>query len=228
MLPEASFSSIHTGIVIPVYNRIEFVKQCFESLSKADLRGVIIVIVDDNSNEETKRLIREFDCPNVIHKIFKTANRNMHDSFVQGFDHICDICKDVRFLVTLDSDTVHKQNWIQEMVRIFDLYKMQNIDKQDPIVTGFNCVKSHPILESFKEYHIKESCGGVNMLITREYYQKEARNILATKGNMWDWEIIYSLRRNNMKILCTNPSVVQHIGSYGLHSGKEFDQAEDF
>ena len=45
-----------------------------------------------------------------------------------------------------------------------------------------------------------------------------------------DWEICYGLKRNNGRIFCTKPSIVDHIGEIGDNSGgkDKYDKAIDY
>ena len=64
---------------------------------------------------------------------------------------------------------------------------------------------------------------------------KNIINPIISHGNPnhgWDWEICYESDKKHCPIVVSKPSVIQHIGIYGLNSSKNkkirYDIAEDF
>lgn len=214
------------GVVIPIFNRPEYVNKCFSTLKKSNLNGLAIILVDDNSNNITKDIIKNFSHPNIVHKIFKPSNKGMHDSFIKGFDYLLNNHNTIEYLITLDSDTIHKPNWFQEMLHIYKKYSINN----NIIVTGFNTVPSHKILETNEDHHIKKSCGGVSMMFNKGMYNEFIKNSFLRTKNGWDWDVMKHCETKNIPIICTKPSVIQHIGVRGIHSSYDgkYDIAIDF
>lgn len=213
--------SPNTGIVMPVFNRPDYVKRCFESLKNSTIQNSIIVIVDDNSDKETRDLIEGFNMKDIkIHKIYKTNNRGMYISFVMGFDYICEEYPTVKNMMTLDSDTIHKHDWYE---KVMDIYLPH---KGNIMVTGYNS-KLHKIKSTLNDHHIKESCGGIHMLFNKNMYHDFIRKAFNVKKNGWDWEVVNNCKTKRIPILCTRPSVIQHIGMKGLHAGSN-DVALDY
>lgn len=214
------------GVVIPVFNRPDYVKRCLNTLENSNLNNLAIVLVDDNSLNETKDLVQSFSHPNVVYKIFKPANKGMHDSFVKGFDYLINNYDTIKYLITLDSDTIHKPNWFQEMLHIYNKYSKEH----DIIVTGFNTVPSHKILKTNDDHYIKQSCGGVSMMFNKKMYNEFIKNSFLRTRNGWDWDVMKHCETKNIPIICTKPSVIQHIGARGIHSSSDgkYDIALDF
>lgn len=214
-------NNIEIGIVIPVFNRPDYIIRCFESLRDSNIHNAVLVIVDDNSTIETKKIIEEFELRNiVIHKIYKTDDRGMFVSFVMGFDYICNRFPDIKHLITLDSDTIHKRDWLD---RIIDLRKSYS---KETLVTGYNSTL-HDTISTHDNYVIKKSCGGINMLFSKSMYKGFIRDAFVRTKNLWDWEVVKNCSSRKIPILCTRPSYIQHIGVEGLHS-KSNDFARDY
>jgi glycosyltransferase involved in cell wall biosynthesis len=211
------------AIVIPTYNRLDMIKKTFDSLIKTNLKNTLLFIIDDNSNKETQDFIKkyEFFSINTI-KIFKKENKKMYDSFVMGFDNAIKNYPSIEYLITLDSDTIHKTHWLDELYKI---YKQVN---EDCIITGFN-TSNHKIQKTFKDYYLKESMGGVNMFFHKDLYIKYFRDILIRFKLEWDIYMSAFKKKYNYKLYCTKPSVIQHIGDIGLNSKKsKYDKAMDY
>ena len=66
---------------------------------------------------EIEQLITDFKLSVPIIKIFKKTHANMFDSFKVGFDLLSSFF-DCKYLVTLDSDTIHSKYWIKSLYRL--------------------------------------------------------------------------------------------------------------
>jgi glycosyltransferase involved in cell wall biosynthesis len=204
---------IDTAIVVPTYNRLSYIKQMVESLRMCDLTGAHIVFVDDKSDEDTIEYLKtlEWDV------LFKPKNTLMLSSYIMGFEYSKSKYPTITRFVTLDSDTIHKPNWL---FKLRELYDSQRPCVQC-IATCFN-TKNHKTKECHETYRVKESIGGVNMMFDEEMYTK-MKNLPLGESRLWDYKLIEGVR-----LLCTNPSYIQHIGSEGLNSHGNHDKAEDY
>src|SRR5436190_13551853 len=102
------------GIVITTFERPQYLKECLDSLKRADIPdGTEIIIVDDCSkNQETKSLIFNSGY-NVIQK---NANRGICDSLVVGFDYLLN--KECTELMNLDADAICRNDFIQRTMEL--------------------------------------------------------------------------------------------------------------
>jgi glycosyltransferase involved in cell wall biosynthesis len=202
------------GLVIPIFNRPQYVAKCFASLEKLTVRPYMIVIVDDASTEQLPLL-------NLSHKLIKhEKNTGIRGSITTGIEYLfkqkCDI------VINLDSDAIVKPDFIE---RLTELYL--NYDKKY-IASGFNCItKTNPNIS--KGYYCvqKAFANGINMCFNRQQYEKYIKPSLAKVGN-WDYNTSLACQADNLPFIVTTPSVVQHIGiesSMG-HVGGDF--AQDF
>ena len=137
-----NITSCKCGIVIPIYNRNNYVNDFLESIKKSDLSNTIIILMDEsitNSNEDdnikTHNLVKNFqllqkNC--ILIKIYKNKHGNMFDSILHGMDFLYTFCP---FLITLDSDTIHKPYWIS---KLFDTYNPLHISSHVlPLINNF-------------------------------------------------------------------------------------------
>jgi len=212
------------AIVIPTYNRLDMIKKTLDSLFKTKLQNTLLIIIDDASNKETQDLIKNYNCLIPTIKFFKKENKCMYDSFVMGFDHVIEYYPSIEYLITLDSDTIHKENWL---IKLYELYNIVN--NKNCIVTGFNTTSHHKIQKSFPNYHIKKSIGGINMFMNKNLYINHIKQILISGKKDWDWAVVRYFEKKKFTFYCTKPSVIQHIGDIGMHSNpKKYDRALDF
>lgn len=99
-------------IVIPVYNRSDFTRNCLNSLLHQTITGHRVIVVDDGSTDGTSEMLaKEF--PDVIvlmgsGSLFWTAAINM------GIRHALRLGADC--ILTLNNDTVASENFLEQMI----------------------------------------------------------------------------------------------------------------
>lgn len=99
-------------IVIPVFNRKAFTRECLMSLYRQTMRDFKIVIVDDGSTDGTKDMLnREFPEVTVLSgdgNLFWTAAINMGIRY--ALDH------GAEYVLTLNNDTLASPGFMEKMI----------------------------------------------------------------------------------------------------------------
>jgi len=100
-------------IVIPVFNRKEFTRECLLSLRKQTLQDFKTIIVDDGSTDGTPDMIKT-EFPEVVlidggGELFWTAAVNM------GIQYALD--KGAEYVMTLNNDTIPTVNFLEKTVQ---------------------------------------------------------------------------------------------------------------
>ena len=204
------------GIVVPLFGRYEYTKKFLDSLNKTELKNCILVLIDEsltkNLNEDkikTNELIKNYNlkCPSI--KIFKNKHGNMFDSFLTGCDLLEPYCD---FLMNLDSDTIHKKEWVNNLINIHTELEKKYSSK--PILlSGFNTINTnlHKILEEKDNYYLKGSVGGCHLFFRKEVYNMLLRFTIIS--HKWDTNIFNIINKNKGIIAVSKPSVIEHIGA---------------
>lgn len=224
------------GLIVTAFNRPEYLRQCLDSISCADLSQVnTVLIIDDCSTDpETRRLIDNFDLPNMeLIKCYSKENRSIKGSLLFGFDLLF-TSNDV--VINLDGDAIVTKDAFSRMAKMYERFPTR-------IITGFNCStknkdgsERHIVINSGEDYNEKKSVGGINMVFGITTYQQIVKPALlkSKKENLnWDHQAcIISYSGYGKPIICMQPSCVQHIGidsSMGHSAGGEPpDVADDF
>lgn len=198
---------MNVGIIIPCYNRPEYLKRCLESVAASELPFVkkIVAVNDASTDPEvhytllpyTKIVLHFIVRGHYINKgIKQVLLENIDSLFNEGFD----------IIVTLDSDAIVKPHWLQTLLWL----KQQHPER---IVSGFNSMNTNkdgslrnPIIREGRDYLLKKHCNGINMCMNKYDYETHIRPALQKPGN-WDFN---STNKNGFII--SKPSVVQHIG----------------
>lgn len=211
------------GLVIPIYNRQEYVKQCFESLSKLTVKPDLLVVVDDASTaimeipylQSIPKLLT-----GIVQIIQHAHNTGVRQSLKDGIEYCfsekCDI------VINLDSDAIVKPDFIEKLLRQYH--------PNGGIVSGFNCDANGNIAilgASGKGYVSKHFANGINMCFNHAQYEKYIKPSLAKVGN-WDYNTSLACQADNLPFIITVPSVVQHIGIESSMGHKGGDFAVDF
>tara|TARA_B100000674_G_scaffold461453_1_gene440431 strand:- start:24 stop:833 length:810 start_codon:yes stop_codon:yes gene_type:complete len=224
------------GIVISCFNRPDYLSKTLKSIRKSNMNNTILCLIDDHSADSNIwKIIQNFNIENSkceIIKIRNNKNLGIRYSLKKGWDLLYPMCT---YLCNVDSDVIVKKDW---------LFRLRNIENKSKkifnthhvIVSGFNCTKSckHHIKEVYPLFYKKNTIGGINMFFNNYTYKNIIFPILS-KGRInmgWDWEVCHKASDKKCPIIVTRPSVIQHIGIYGLNSSKKgkirYDIAEDF
>lgn len=208
-----------TALIIPVYNRPQYVKRCFESLEKLTVKPDYVVIVDDASTEPLPKL-------SIPHEIIRhEKNTGVKGALLTGIEHACKI-NDVYYIINLDSDAIVKPDFI---TRLRNLHF--EIGAHERIISGFNCEsKGNPIIhesERGNAWHSKRFCNGINMCFNKRQYETYIRPALNKHGN-WDYNVSLAVQHDKQYFLITIPSCVQHIGMISSMGHTGADRAHDF
>ena len=115
------------------------------------------------------------------------------------------------------------------------MYVHSNREKNDGngvLVSGFNCTPpncDHKIVSTNDLYHVKKSIGGINTFFHRDMFN-DYINVIGNNNKLGDWRLCEHCEHNNIPIIVSNPSVIQHIGFTGLnsHGKNRYDYADDF
>jgi GT2 family glycosyltransferase len=100
------------AVVIPVFNRKQFTRDCLVSLAGQTRKADMIVVVDDGSTDGTgEMLAKEFPHAVVLHgngNLFWTASINMGIRYA--------LSRGIDFILTLNNDTVASPGFIEKML----------------------------------------------------------------------------------------------------------------
>ncbi|OPZ16144.1 MAG: N-glycosyltransferase [Bacteroidetes bacterium ADurb.BinA245] len=213
------------GLLIPTFNRPEYLVQCLEFVLKSNCsHELVILIIDDKSTDKlTINLIQKFEHPSFeVNKMFLLKNRGIAGVLRIGFNFLFGL--GCQYVVNLDSDAIVKPNFIDVLVGL-------KTEFPDKIISGFNTQSvdpktmkpRHQTIEQHADYCIKKTIGGINMLISETDYTQTVLPAL-TKPGHWDWNVCVRV----FNFIVSTPSVVQHIGIRSGMNMNNPDIALDF
>ena len=225
--PSARTHKYKCVIIMPVYNRYLYARIALFCLRRSLLENSLIVFLDDASDDprvldlldkfrhkeaDTMLISRQKDKdPDPKHKGSFSLSQNlaycMHRLFSNKFSP---------YIAVLDSDTLCKRLWLPKLMSIYTKAKEDSHRNKPLIVSGFNTNTYQTLGEGDdKSFYFKELLGGISMLFDELTYHK----VFIPMDCYWD--NVVSCRMNEaspMSLLCSKPSVVQHIGLKGINS----------
>lgn len=104
------------GIHITTYNRLEFTKQCLKSLFLSEPKDCELIIVDNNSTDETKEYLQNLNHPMLKKIIFNDVNKHLGYAVVQGWNELKDSCD---ILSWINNDFLFEPGWDENVRSCF-------------------------------------------------------------------------------------------------------------
>lgn len=111
-------------IVIPAHNEALFLKDTLASVAYQTLAPKRVIIVNDNSTDDTEKIIDSYTSKHSFFEKLNTSSSNEHmpgskviNAFTKGFALLDD---KYDFIVKLDADVILPENYFEEIAGIFE------------------------------------------------------------------------------------------------------------
>lgn len=136
---------VKISVIVPVYNTSKYLKKCLDSLVNQTLQDIEIIVINDCSTDNSKKIIEEYK----KYKNIKIINNNINKGIGYTRNKGLEIATG-KYISFIDSDDFVALNMFEKM------YKKAEDDKLDIVVCRF-----HKLLEkengSFEEKNPKYS-----------------------------------------------------------------------
>ena len=103
---------IKVSVIIPVYNVEKYLRQCLESVAAQTYKNLEVIIIDNNSPDNSAQIIKEFVEKYPSFSTYKLIGGGLGGARNEGIKHAAG-----QYLVFLDSDDYIKPNTIEELAR---------------------------------------------------------------------------------------------------------------
>ncbi len=162
------------SVVIPAYNEEKLIVRCLNALKKQTLKPFEIIVVDNNSSDNTAKFAREMGVKVITQKKQGTIfARDLGFNTAKG-----DI------IARIDADTTVPKNWIEDLTKHF----VQNpnlIALSGPTVfedNKFNnlLIAEKPFLVTWRLLFGHDVLYGPNMALTKKAWDKIKNNVCLT------------------------------------------------
>lgn len=205
------------AILIPTYNRPEYLKKCFNSLKKTFLKkDTLIYIIDDGSTDnKTIELIKKFNKKNCkIKRVLKEENTGIQDSLLNSLEYCFD--NEYDYVIILNSDIIVNNYFYDMMVYYKELFPNNIISGFNTLTLGESGNERHPIVYDGKFYVKKKTCGAPCLGLDKKLYENYFKGTLIEykkkRRSAYDTAVTRKASNDGCEIICVVPSVVEHIG----------------
>ncbi|HMG83781.1 MAG TPA: glycosyltransferase [Ferruginibacter sp.] len=108
------------SIIIPTYNRAEFIGKTIESIRSQQYAGYEIIVIDDGSTDNTEEIIKKYAAPNFTYvkrqNEERSAARNFGTTLAKG-----------QYINWFDSDDIMFSNHLAEANKMIEKYNAPEI-----------------------------------------------------------------------------------------------------
>lgn len=101
--------ALKISVVIPVYNEEKYIGACLESLMKQTEQADEIIVVNNNSTDNSVKIIKQFPV-----RILKEKKQGMTHARNKGFNEA-----QYEIIARTDADTILPSNWIKQVKKRF-------------------------------------------------------------------------------------------------------------
>ena len=161
------------SVVIPVYNEESRIKNCLNSLMKQDDKPDEIIVVDNNSTDNTVSIVKKYK--NI--KIINEKNQGITPARNKGFN-----TAKYEIIARCDADSVLPDNWVKQIREVFSKNK-KVVGFTNPIVFYDLPVIVKSSLPSDIFYYLSKAIIGIPTLlgpslgITKKAWMKVKKEI---------------------------------------------------
>ena len=217
--------NVKTSIIILTHNQLEITKQCLESIYKHTSEPFELIIVDNNSTDETVTYLKSQ--PDI-----KTIFNEKNQGFARGCNQGYEISTGDTILF-LNNDTVVTENWLANMLRL--LYSNEKIGLVGPVTNNISgnqqiaaSYQDLSGLDDFARGHYKWNAHchrrvlrlvGFCLLVKRKVLDEIG--VFDERfgfGNYEDDDLCLRAVNNGWHLMIALDSYIHHIGSVTFHN----------
>lgn len=226
------------SILIINFNNAKFIKECINSILKQKYKNYEIIFFDDNSNDNSVKVVKEFVKKNFF--LIQNKEQSIHGSYNQMNGYAKSLQKSTgEIIFFLDSDDFFQQNKIQKIVNEYNCNFKKKIIVDMPIYKWKNRTikKNFPriFIKNYWSFFPPQSC----ISMKREYAKKILKNVNFQKfPNIWlDFRIsvyskyfekIFFLNENLTYYRQSSSQETSNFKSYGLNWWRRRNEAHDY
>ena len=205
---------MNISIVIPAHNEEKYIAQTLHSLAKQTLQPKEIVVVNDNSSDNTKSIVEDFQKKYHFIKLINTTSSNKHlpgtkiiNAFYKGYT-ILDTNYDV--ICKFDADLIFPKNYLEQLAKHFQA------DPKLGMAAGFCYIEKNNqwVLENLtRKDHIRGAL---------KAYKKECFEQIGKLKSSMGWDTVDELlsKYYDWKLLTDETLHVKHLKPTGISYNK--------
>jgi GT2 family glycosyltransferase/glycosyltransferase involved in cell wall biosynthesis len=214
-------------IVIPVFNKIAFTRQCLDRIWRHTPEGVPheVVVVDNGSSDGTREFFEQAVFPGTCRYHRNETNLG----FAKGNNVGAGLSR-AKYLLFLNNDTLVQPKWLDDMVGLAEsdpgvgivgikqLFPYTNTTHHTGIVFIDGGIPQHlyphtdarlPLVNKQREY---QAINGACLLIRRDLFESCGRFDEGYVNGYEDIDLCMTVRQRGLKVVCCTSSFIYHYG----------------
>jgi len=201
------------SIIIPTYNRAKIIGKTLETIMNQTYQNWECIIIDDQSDDNTFEVIKEFSKKDSRIKYFKRP-----ESLTKGPSS----CRNYGFLMSkgdliqwFDSDDLYNKEALENYVLKFNsltdavVAKLEIIDLKSGKKLKENCIFSNNLIEDY--FTGKVSFYVCGPMWKRDFLEKQQLLFDASIRNLDDWDFNLRMLYKNPKIEYIDKPLIQYV-----------------
>ncbi|MCB1689186.1 MAG: glycosyltransferase [Halioglobus sp.] len=218
----------NVSIIIPVFNNWAFTEKCLHSLYLHNRGSYEIIVVDNNSTDETPQRLAAIDGIRVI-------TNETNEVFVNACNQAAEVAKG-NYLLFLNNDTEVSEGWLDAMLAPFSdastgivgvklIYPDGTLQEAGGIIwsDGNGCNYGHgdnPDLPKYSYRKAVDYCSGACLLISRTLWNEIGGfDQRFAPAYYEDTDLCFTVRALGYKVIYQPAARIVHYG--GASAGKE-------
>ena len=127
-------------VVIPVFNRREYTRNCLASFQQQDTNNFQVLVVDDGSTDGTAEMIRQ-EFPETI-LLKGDGDLWWVGAINKGIRHALTLCQDDDFILVINDDLVVPSNYVLSLMKAAESHPGSIIGSVETVNNAPNIIKS--------------------------------------------------------------------------------------
>ncbi|HSH18060.1 MAG TPA: glycosyltransferase family 2 protein [Candidatus Saccharimonadales bacterium] len=195
------------SIVIPVYNEAAHLPACLEAISQQTVRPYEVIVVDNNSTDETAAIAGSYDFVRVITE----KKQGVVHARERGFN-----AARGTVIGRIDADTVIESDWVARLQQLFADPSIGGVTgrvKYHDMALGRACNAVDFKIRTYLENSLGDEVAmqGANMALRRSVW-RDARDLVCREGGLHeDMDLSVHVHEAGHKVVF-DPSMVAAIG----------------
>ncbi|MNL05885.1 Glycosyl transferase family 2 [compost metagenome] len=196
---------------ITTYNRPDYLTKALNSLlTSKNLDQCQIRIYDDKSTELNFNRIKEM-APSIKEIVIRERNLGADENIRMMYENFLDTSDEIFF--NGDADLLFHPDWVE--------FLLNHFDQTDGVLSLYNS-NLHRGTSQFKikgsNFNICPHLGSAGTAFSRRIVEKIVREMQYSNSKMFDWKWSKYLLDNNIRLISSDQSYIQHIGISGQNA----------
>jgi len=214
------YTNPEVSIIIPVWNRPDLIEACLFSIVKNTKGDYEVIVVDNNSDESTKRVLSSF-------RNLKIITNTENKWFVEGCNQGSEAARG-QYLLFLNSDTEVTPGWLDSLVQVAETYprcgavgaKLVRLDgslqEAGSIIWNDGSVSAYgrddkPEKSQYCYLREVDFCSGACLLVRKDIFSKLGGfDPRYSPAYYEDADFCMTLRQNGYCVLYQPAAVIKH------------------